>query len=347
MGQDKNVAADAIDFRNALLKRYRNFSEAWDALDTNDNGLLDFKEFVSACVKMQIKGKLRVIFSELSHDGENLRLTDLDASLQDDQERREEERRRKVEERAEARDSIVRLPLLQRLYHTPTIEDEPPPLFDQDAIRSWSKERLPPNTTTTSFSSRSEPAPRTAIRANLAATTGEVWYALSHSNYSGSMAHASNGRNFHQAVIRKYRSLEAGWDDLDKNGDGSLSFQEFVLACRKTQVRGNIREMFSQLCSDEDRGLKMSDLAPEKQEEQERREKAYAQYKQRHEQAMQERERQAAIWRQNSASSLSGSPRHKPVTSPRFQAKVADRLPAISNHEDGQADKEQTSENLE
>jgi len=281
----KTIVTKAKDFRAALVKIYGDYSHAWDQMDTNENGLLDIREFGTACFKLHLTGSVKSIFKEMSHDGTNLRLTDLDPSLRQEQERREQEKLKKLQERSLARQSTTRLPVLDRL-----------------AIQTESStQSLSPKEDDKGANSKRRPSNRVTL------TTGEVHYALAHQSCHDGKPTLNSSKDFLQALMRKFPSLEEAWDQLDSNSNGVIDFQEFVLACRKIQVRGNMHEMFSALCADESTGLKMHDLvcSPKMKDEQERREQAHQEWKRIHHEQIQEHEREAQkLWRTNTNKSL-------------------------------------------
>ena len=81
------MPCSALDFRNALLKKYGSLSKAWEELDTNRDACLQFHEFTAGCRKIQFRGNLRKVFEELSSDGgQSLRMADLDASMKAEEE---------------------------------------------------------------------------------------------------------------------------------------------------------------------------------------------------------------------------------------------------------------------
>lgn len=316
---------DAVDFRTALLRKHENLLQAWDQLDTNSNGLIDFREFVNICRKIQMTGKLHEIFHELSSDGINLRLTDLDPSLKEEQERREQQHENRHTKRTNSR-QVMHLPLLKRL--TMTVERSQSELFDQEAVRSFSKERMPPplfRSCTDTSVEYSRPA-----RSSVISTVGEVEYMMTHGYLSDGHSPCT-AKDILGSIVRNYGSVEAGWNDLDRNGNGVLCFQEFVLGCRKMQVRGNMRQMFKDLCSDGGHELKMTDVAPHLREEQERRmQEAQERKRKNHDKILE----QDKMWRQNTALSRENladrereSPRHRRHLSQ--SSNKVDVLPAI------------------
>jgi len=332
----KSSATNGNDFRAALVKKWGKLLVAWDHLDTNNNGVLDFREFVSACFKVNVAGKLRQIFDELTNGRGVLKLTDLDPALQQEQDRREQEKLRKNQDRAAAREKNFRLPLLQRLATQPLSDEalqwQHSTVYDQHIITSWSKERLPERTVafgpTSSESSESSRQIHSARATTHRATIGEVQYALTHGLSSGAGSTVYDAKSFLQAVRRKYDTLEAAWDDMDRNGDGILCFQEFVLGCRKIQVRGNIKQMFMDLCADSSLGMRMTDLAPGMKEQQKEREQAYHDFKLRQHQEIQEHDRQArALWRQSSQP----AERRKPEAFTNFHVDSQNSRQAIVN----------------
>jgi Ca2+-binding EF-hand superfamily protein len=76
--------ADAKTLKQALIKKFRALDTAWNDMDTNSDGVVDFTEFIRACRGVHIGGNLKRLFKEMT-DGEGvLRPEMLDASLPDD-----------------------------------------------------------------------------------------------------------------------------------------------------------------------------------------------------------------------------------------------------------------------
>eukprot|EP00928_Gymnodinium_smaydae_P039550 TRINITY_DN26996_c0_g1_i2.p1 TRINITY_DN26996_c0_g1~~TRINITY_DN26996_c0_g1_i2.p1 ORF type:complete len:536 (-),score=89.06 TRINITY_DN26996_c0_g1_i2:80-1687(-) len=67
-------------FKAALIKKYGSLESAWEAMDSNGDGSLQFFEFVSGCRRIQFNGNLKGIFREIARDGE-LHMEDLDPIL--------------------------------------------------------------------------------------------------------------------------------------------------------------------------------------------------------------------------------------------------------------------------
>jgi len=72
---------DANSFKNALLKKFGKLTYAWDEIDANEDGMLQFTEFVRACRGIQFGGNLRKIYEELCQGAEGLRPEHLDKNL--------------------------------------------------------------------------------------------------------------------------------------------------------------------------------------------------------------------------------------------------------------------------
>ena len=64
--------SDAKGFRRALAKKFDRLDHAWEVLDSNGNGRLDFGEFVHACRRIEFAGNLRKIFGDLAQGGDVL-----------------------------------------------------------------------------------------------------------------------------------------------------------------------------------------------------------------------------------------------------------------------------------
>merc|ERR1719183_2226698 len=61
--------SDARAFKSALVKKYGRLELAWEEIDENGDGALQFQEFVRACRRIQFVGNLRKIFDELAPGG--------------------------------------------------------------------------------------------------------------------------------------------------------------------------------------------------------------------------------------------------------------------------------------
>eukprot|EP00927_Polykrikos_kofoidii_P040356 TRINITY_DN34517_c0_g2_i1.p1 TRINITY_DN34517_c0_g2~~TRINITY_DN34517_c0_g2_i1.p1 ORF type:complete len:1013 (-),score=190.50 TRINITY_DN34517_c0_g2_i1:34-3018(-) len=74
------LATTAKAFKAALVKKYGNLQCAWDEIDSNGDGALQFHEFIKGCRRIQFVGNLHKIFNELAVDGE-FHMEDLDPVL--------------------------------------------------------------------------------------------------------------------------------------------------------------------------------------------------------------------------------------------------------------------------
>eukprot|EP00929_Paragymnodinium_shiwhaense_P107913 TRINITY_DN7425_c0_g1_i1.p1 TRINITY_DN7425_c0_g1~~TRINITY_DN7425_c0_g1_i1.p1 ORF type:complete len:1168 (-),score=282.35 TRINITY_DN7425_c0_g1_i1:92-3595(-) len=90
--------SDAKSFKAALIKKYGKLENAWEEMDYNGDGALQFYEFTSACRRIQFHGNLRKIFDELAVEGE-LRMEDMDPILRRAKAAAEKERARADAER--------------------------------------------------------------------------------------------------------------------------------------------------------------------------------------------------------------------------------------------------------
>jgi Ca2+-binding EF-hand superfamily protein len=73
--------SNAKEFKQALIKKFGKLEYAWDEIDSNDDGSLQFNEFVRACRNMQFSGNFRKIFDDLTGGKDALSPEALDASL--------------------------------------------------------------------------------------------------------------------------------------------------------------------------------------------------------------------------------------------------------------------------
>jgi len=74
---------DAKAFKNALLKKFERLDVAWEEMDTNGDGLLDFNEFTRACRSISFAGNFKMIFQELTKGGDTFKPELLDPNLPD------------------------------------------------------------------------------------------------------------------------------------------------------------------------------------------------------------------------------------------------------------------------
>eukprot|EP00747_Dinoflagellata_sp_TGD_P131867 gnl/TRDRNA2_/TRDRNA2_175022_c3_seq6.p1 gnl/TRDRNA2_/TRDRNA2_175022_c3~~gnl/TRDRNA2_/TRDRNA2_175022_c3_seq6.p1 ORF type:complete len:698 (+),score=152.51 gnl/TRDRNA2_/TRDRNA2_175022_c3_seq6:71-2164(+) len=188
---------DARSFRNALLKKYGSFRAAWEEMDVNADGSLQFNEFVRACRMMQFSGNLKKIFEELAAGTEEVSPGALDPNLQ------------KV------------------LTRERWFEEHP---------------RRSPRGLEQNASGGFEHGTRTAAQ-----TLGEVHTLMMRSD--ARVPPPQDARSFKNALLKKYGTFRAAWEDMDVNGDGSLQFQEFVRACRSMNFSGNLKKIFEELAN--------------------------------------------------------------------------------------------------
>jgi len=302
--RESTSLCNANDFTKSLLSKYDNLANAWDKLDVNGNGTVDFHEFVLGCRKIQINGKLRQIFSQLSSDGVLLHITDLDPKLGHEEAKRKERYKAKKEARFTVRQTRHDLPALKRLNMP--MERQPNGDFNTETVEIFAKNRVPNGTFRQSKAG--------VGRASLVQTSGEV------QSYLNMVGHAAPlpdvAQDFHQVLLKRYRTLPAAWDELDSNEDGVLQFHEFVAACRKLHFRGNMKQMFIELCSgkfghhedhsegDPKQVLRMTDLDASMKEEAERRVNLGIERKQMREQEHEEHSKSQSPHRNSTRSSM-------------------------------------------
>lgn len=121
----------AREYRNHLLKRYMSLQEAWEELDTNADGEIDFREFVKGSRKTGFRGNLRQIFIELTRRVPNarLRMSDLEPNLKRTEERLRMEKQQALDQRLEERKKqrtkgILAQPSALRNAHAPKTHGE-------------------------------------------------------------------------------------------------------------------------------------------------------------------------------------------------------------------------------
>lgn len=72
---------DTDGFRRALIKRYHYLERAWMEMDLNEDGVLHFQEFLTACRRIGVTGNLRGIFEDLTKGKALLHPSDIDMDL--------------------------------------------------------------------------------------------------------------------------------------------------------------------------------------------------------------------------------------------------------------------------
>jgi len=70
--EERLEAGSAETFRQLLLSKCGSIAAAWEALDKDGSGGLDYREFVEACRGMGFQGNLRKIFSEFDPSGDGV-----------------------------------------------------------------------------------------------------------------------------------------------------------------------------------------------------------------------------------------------------------------------------------
>jgi len=70
--EEKLEAGSAEAFRQLLVGKCGSVAAAWEALDKDGSGGLDYREFVEACRGMGFQGNLRKIFAELDPSGDGV-----------------------------------------------------------------------------------------------------------------------------------------------------------------------------------------------------------------------------------------------------------------------------------
>jgi len=184
-----------------LLKKFGKLGYAWDEIDGNRDGMLQFHEFVRACRGIHFGGNFKQIFDELTQGEDALTPEAFDPGLL-----------------AELKD--IRERGLRSMNSTKASSGDP--MFE----RSGSTFRHGRRTS--------------------AETLGEVHLLLSRGT-SFSLPPPADANSFKNALLKKFGKLGYAWVEMDANGDGNLSFTEFVRACRNIQFGGNFRQIFTDL----------------------------------------------------------------------------------------------------
>ena len=60
------MTAVTPEFKAAMIKKYFSLERAWEELDLNKDGVLQFHEFVRGCREVNFRGNLQRIFKELT-----------------------------------------------------------------------------------------------------------------------------------------------------------------------------------------------------------------------------------------------------------------------------------------
>lgn len=281
----------AKDFVKALMKKYESVEDAWDDLDVNGDGVLQFHEFVAGCRKVHIVGNLRRLFDDLSsNDGESIRLTDIDPSMKQEEHRRTTFHTETIRQRRIKRASYLHSPANVRLS-TPRQQRDGHGDFDLDMVWSHCKDIAAPMCRHSrsrwavevgdsevgggkcSTSELNSTGGRAGL--DLMQTTGEIYHLLNNTSWRvGDRPVPCSAKDLCNALLKKFMRLDYAWDQLDLNGDGVLQFHEFVAGCRRINVHGNLRQMFNAVSSDGGKSVRLTDLDPSMRGEEERRIKA-------------------------------------------------------------------------
>lgn len=88
------------------------------------------------------------------------------------------------------------------------------------------------------------------VRANQADSDIEFWG-------------AQGVQGFKVYLTKKFGSLLAGWRQLDKDGNGHLSFGEFCQACRRMGYHGNLKLLWSQMDANGSQSVSLMEIDPE------------------------------------------------------------------------------------
>lgn len=74
---------------------------------------------------------------------------------------------------------------------------------------------------------------------------------------------ADSIREFKRVLVQKYGSLVAAWREaLDKDGSGSLDYQEFLLACREVGFEGSLKQAYNEMDKDGSGLISLRELDP-------------------------------------------------------------------------------------
>ncbi|CAE8602630.1 unnamed protein product, partial [Polarella glacialis] len=67
---------------------------------------------------------------------------------------------------------------------------------------------------------------------------------------------------FRRLILKRFPTVIAGWQDMDKNVDGRLSFFEFMRACQKLGVDQSARQIWAALDIDRSGFVSLSEIDP-------------------------------------------------------------------------------------
>mmetsp|Transcript_40541 Transcript_40541/g.130364 ORF Transcript_40541/g.130364 Transcript_40541/m.130364 type:complete len:692 (-) Transcript_40541:144-2219(-) len=213
-------------FKLAMTTQFDSLALAWDAFDTNQDGVMQFLEFCAATRKLSFKGNLRLIWDELvgepapaptdfREDDRVLRPERLDAQLA---ERLQTLRAQGLSCAAGLQSGGSR----RRMVETT------PPIWPEGASARTQEDRAAPKSESSRPSSGMVP---------------------------------QDAKAFRDGMINKFGSLVLAWEVLDHRGKGHLDFKEFILACRSVEFGGKFKQVFDDLTGG--RGtLVPSDLDP-------------------------------------------------------------------------------------
>lgn len=81
------MQGDAKSFKTAMIQRFGNLQRAWDVMDANGNGLVEFSEFCRMCRMLPFTGKLKQVFEDICGGEDAIRPEDLHEDLPDELEK--------------------------------------------------------------------------------------------------------------------------------------------------------------------------------------------------------------------------------------------------------------------
>lgn len=331
---------DAKTYKSALLKKFWSLELAWEALDTNGDGSLDFAEFTRACRQIEFSGNLKKIFKELTQGEDMLRPELLDPELPAKLQRlrlNEKDSPRQALQKRDASPDVsssgfnhgrrgsnaetlgeVHLLLSSARTNSGPLSDARS--FKNALLKKFQRfdvawEEIDSNENDTiefseflracrmmnfagnlkqiykeltrgekvmkpAFLDPSLPKDLEKIRSSgLSPRSGPGGQSTQQSPGESGSLFTMGGRNsavtmaevrvlldrpfarsgppddakaFKAALLKKFERLGPAWMKIDANGDGLLSYLEFVRACRKIQFSGNFKKIFQELTGGEE-----------------------------------------------------------------------------------------------
>jgi len=229
-----------VGFKEAMVTTFGSLQDAWRALDSNGDGLLNCTELFQGCRRLGFGGteNPHTLLKELTGGKTMLepKMLDLDLSIT-------------------SRDSLPNGSQTARArLSTPLAFKKPSPrraLSGAPPSTTAVQASNSPKRSSTYFMQPAGPSREPDFdhgRQHSAATYGEVQTLLTRNGYRGQLAGPPEDAEAFRAHLRKrYGRLEDAWKELDTRETGFLKFVDFVAGCRQVGFSGKLRQIFDEL----------------------------------------------------------------------------------------------------